>query len=338
MKIKNLLFAIIILLFGIVVGLVINLKLPKRNSEAQQIVNTVIPKPLERYTIDNLKNKVDERGQIVIDPTPLEENDNFDSYIFEYKFDPTLEGKAKKTVTGLINIPNDQEKHPIALMIRGYVNQETYTIGEGTKRDGEFLANNGYITIAPDFLGYAGSDSEASNIFESRFQTYTTVESIINSFDSIESWDNKNIFVWGHSNGGQIALTLLEITRKDLPTVLWAPVSKPFPYSVLYYTDESDDNGKFIRSQLANFENLYDADLYSLTNYFDYITAPIQLNHGTADDAVPKEWSDNLAKVLKSKDLDTTYYTYPGANHNLSPGWDTAIQRTLSFFNSHLKD
>ena len=84
--------------------------------------------------------------------------------------------------------------------------------------------------------------------------------SILESLDSIKEWDEENIFFWGHSNGGQVALTILEITGKDYPTTLWAPVTKPFPYSILYYTDESEDKGKYIRRELSRFENLYNTD------------------------------------------------------------------------------
>ena len=50
---------------------------------------------------------------------------------------------------------------------------------------------------------------ESSDIFESRFQTYTTVLTLAKSLDSLEKWDQKNIFIWAHSNGGQIVLTFL---------------------------------------------------------------------------------------------------------------------------------
>src|SRR5690606_21512717 len=137
------------------------------------------------------------------------------------------------------------------------------------------------ITIAPDFLGYAGSDENAANIFESRFQTYTLAISLINSIGNSsftkmtnQEWNKEDVFIWAHSNGGQIALTTLEATGKAYPTTLWAPVSKSFPYSVLYYTDEAEDKGKFIRHELAKFEDLYDTDKYSLDNYFELVKAP----------------------------------------------------------------
>ena len=36
--------------------------------------------------------------------------------------------------------------------------------------------------------------------------------------------------------------------------ILWAPVSKPFPYNILYYTDEAEDRGKWLRGEIAKFE------------------------------------------------------------------------------------
>lgn len=288
------------------------------------------PKPLEKYSIENL-SKAD------IKPVEIKINEN----IFEFSFDPTLSGKEEKKVTGLINLPTQTEisdkKFPLVVLVRGYVDQSIYQTGVGTKRVGEYLADNNYITLAPDFLGYGGSDNESGNIFESRFQTYTIVLTLLKSIESpahakalVEAgWNGKNIFLWGHSNGGQIVLTVLEITGYDYPTVLWAPVTKPFPYSVLYYTDESNDHGKFIRKELAKFEADYDVEKYSLTNYLDRIKAPITIFQGTNDNAVPQAWSDSFVKKLKSLDIKTNYLIYPKADHNMNPIWGDVIIKTL---------
>jgi dipeptidyl aminopeptidase/acylaminoacyl peptidase len=113
-------------------------------------------------------------------------------------------------------------------------------------------------------------------------------------------------------------------------------VSKPFPYSILYYTDESDDQGKALRKALASFEANYDVFDFSIDNYYDWIGAHLQLHQGTADDAVPVEWSGELVTRLESKGKHLTYYTYPGTDHNLRPSWDTVITRDLKFFATQL--
>ena len=232
-------------------------------------------------------------------------------------------------------------------MMRGFVLKETYSTGIGTKRAGEVFAQNGFITIAPDFLGYGKSDNPSGNSIEERSQTYITALTLLSSLDNLNSGldasysgkikaDVSKVGIWGHSNGGQIALSVLEITGKNYPTVLWAPVSKPFPYSILYFTDEFDDHGKALRKVVANFENDYDIELYSPSNFYSWINAPIQIHQGTADDAVPLKWSDQLVKDLDKLKKDVTYFTYPGADHNLLPdGWGVAVQRSLDFYKSH---
>jgi dipeptidyl aminopeptidase/acylaminoacyl peptidase len=301
----------------------------------QNPITQIKPRPYDKYTIENLSKTAVSPVAIIIEGV-LSEEPSFTSSLFSFNFDPTLQGKAPKKVTGLINIPKGKGPYPVVVMFRGYVDQKLYKTGDGTERAGEYFAKNGFITIAPDFLGYGQSDSEAGNIFESRFQTYTTAMETLASVSSLSGWDKNNIFIWGHSNGGQIALSLLEITGYTYPTVLWAPVSRPFPYSILYYTDESDDRGKLIRHELADFEQTYDVEAYSLDNYLDRIKAPIQLHQGSGDDAVPKDWSDSLNKKLETLEVDIEYFIYPGADHNLAPSWNTVVERNLMFFRNNL--
>jgi fermentation-respiration switch protein FrsA (DUF1100 family) len=317
------------------------------------IPNPITPKEreLDKYTIDNLSKHNNKPGKITI-REKLDDNDNYATYLFNFKFNPNLDGKTHKSTTGQVKMPKSPGKHPVVVMFRGYVDQEYYQTGMGTSNAASFFAKNGFITVAPDFLGYGGSDEEAGNIFETRFQTYITALSLIKTLEEIPTNLNlisstsqltnqlinqSSIFLWGHSNRAQIALTLLEITRANYPTTLWAPVSKPFPYSVLYYTDEAEDRGKLIRSELAKFEDLYDTDLYSITDYIDRINAPIQLHQGTLDNSVPISWSNDLVNVLKKLDKDVQYHTYPGTDHNMRPNWDTVVNRDLEFFKSHTK-
>lgn len=302
------------------------------------------PRPLDKYTIENLSKAQIQPSKIEIGET-VKEDKEFISYFFSFSLDPTLSGKNKKKVTGLINIPSGNGPFPAVVMFRGYVDQKAYATGDGTRRVGEYFATNGFITIAPDFLGYGGSDVEATNIFESRFQTYTTALTLLKSIyepsfaKAMEGkWDGKNIFIWGHSNGGHLALAFLEITGKAYPTVLWAPVSAPFPYSILYYLDETEDSGKLIIQKLAEFFELYDPKLYSVTNYYGKIApeTPIQIHQGTADDAVPLNWTNSLAKTLQGLNLKLDYFTYADTDHNLQPAWSQVVARDLDFFRKNL--
>jgi dipeptidyl aminopeptidase/acylaminoacyl peptidase len=91
-----------------------------------------------------------------------------------------------------------------------------------------------------------------------------------------------------------------------------------------------------IRKELANFENLYDVEKYSLDNYLDKIKATIQIHQGTKDELVPQRWSDALVNKLEKLDIDVDYYTYSGADHNLKPSWNNVVNRDLTFFEKHI--
>lgn len=289
----------------------------------------------------------------------LDTNEQFSSLLVAWDV-PELSGEGSKRVTGQLNIPAGRGPFPVIVMMRGYAEADKYQTGVGTKNAAAVLASSGYITIAPDFLGYAGSDPDNEDILLARFARPVTVLQLIKNLENprlrvdtmsmdaqdISDWLTSQVFdkdrvgLWGHSNGGQIAISILEITGKSYPTTLWAPVSKPFPYSVLYYSDDLDDYGKGLRHHLAVFEEELHNDVreYTILSSLDRITGPIQLHQGGADDAVPLKWSEQLAKLLTEKELEVTFFTYPQADHNLQPNWEQVVQRDLQFFSKHLKE
>ncbi len=309
--------------------------LPKNTNKVTEVVSQIKPTPLYKYSIENLSQVNFPENDIKIGDL-ISETNTYSTYKYSMQFSPDMSGNLK-TVTGVINIPKGEGVFPVIVMFRGFVSQETYTMGTGTQPSAKVFASNGYITIAPDFLGYGESVKEAGDIFESRFQTYTTAAVTLKSINTIKNWDGKNIFIWGHSNGGQIALTTLEITGSSYPTVLWAPVSMRFPASILYYIDEAKDGGKFLIGEVAKFNEIYDAEKFSLINYLDKIKAPIQINQGTADTAVPYWQTDNLSSKLETATVSATYIKYSGADHNMRPRWDEVVENSLLFFNKGMK-
>jgi dipeptidyl aminopeptidase/acylaminoacyl peptidase len=304
------------------------------------VVTQNLEKPLDRYGLARLAEENFAGGKIVIEEVITEE----DEYI-SYKFSYEVEGKR---VTGQINIPTQEMPelgYPVIIMVRGYIDPETYKTGDGTRNAAAYFASSGYITLAPDFLGYGDSDQEDENSFSARVKRPVAILELLASIDSVENANEDKIFIWAHSNGGQIALSVLEIigqsqqwNQRMIPTVLWAPVGKPFPYSILYYTDEYADGGKALRRALAKFEEDYDVDLFSIHTYYDWISSPIQVHQGTVDDAIPIEWSDDLVEQLGALDKEITYFVYQGADHDLRPTWDTVVSRNLLFFNGFLFD
>ncbi len=315
---------------------------PRQSASVLSPITQVVDRPLDKYTIDKLSTRRGIASQIVFDNT-VATTSAYTERLFHYTSDA-------KRVTGFAHIPivfdsgnqrikTDQlglGKFPVIIQFRGYAEHGIYTPGMGTKRSAEVFARNGFISLAPDFLGYGGSDKPSDDVLEERFQTYVAALDLLASVRSLPIADPSRIGIWAHSNGGQIALTVLEITQGKYPSVLWAPVTRAFPYSILYYTDEAEDKGKALRKKLADFERNYDSDLYAMTNFVDRINAPLQLHQGTADEAVPVRWNDEFVADLKKRNITIGYFLYPGSDHNLQPSWNTVIARDIDFFTKHL--
>lgn len=319
---------------------------PKRQSGAPAR-REIPPKPLLAYTFENLKDTKFRESAIVLGGE-TGETDTTRSQLFEFRAPSVPGGEPDLRVTGLMNMPKKEGVYPVILMLRGFVPEEIYESGIGTQRVAESLAKDGYITLAPDFLGFGGSDKPSADPFEARFQTYTTALSLLASLGSLDSAleasysgimpDTAHVGIWGHSNGGHIALSVLAITGGEYPAVLWAPVSKSFPYSILYYTDEAEDQGKAMRKVLASFETDYDCSLYSPEQYYSWIRAPLSIQQGTADREVPVYWSDDLKESLDKQGIDVAYDIHPGADHNLVPSWSAAVVNSAAFFKNHLSE
>lgn len=338
-----------VLLLAIVI--IESLYIAKQRYPKNTLIPQVIPQPtpLLAYSFDNLKNTVFPANPIRLGKV-INQTADYTTQLFYFSVPEKPDSKTMKKVSGVMNFPNTPGTYPLIVMFRGFVPDDTYQPGIGTEPVAQVLATNGYITLAPDFLGYGESDKPSKDAFESRFQTYTTALALLSSLKTINQNFEKDydatiganldkVGIWGHSNGGHIALSTLEISGVAYPTVLWAPVSKSFPYSILYYTDESDDQGKFLRSLVAEFEQVYDADAFSPANYYDWIKAPIEIEQGQNDHEVPIWWSDDLVDSLKKYSIDVTYNTYPQADHNMLPnGWSQASVNTTNFYNDHFKE
>jgi len=328
---------------GIIVGVAAAIVFVFLQQEVQKLINPIHEnaddRRLEKYSFPELKKTTFPPSKIHI-IEKVEKDPQVLSYTF-YFFD------GEKKVSGILNAPKLPGTYPIVLMFRGYVDKEIYQPGIGTQRAAEFFAKNGFITLSPDFLGYGSSDPVSNDSLESRFQTYTTALSLFASLGNLNDAlpevqeglqaNPEKVAMWAHSNGGQIALSALEITEKEYPLTLWAPVTHPFPESILYFADEMEDGGKYIRGIVGDFVQRYNPRLYSPPQYLGWLKAPIQLHQGTADDAVPLQWSNVFADKLDELKKPYSYYIYEDEDHNFTKGsWSTLVLRDLQFFRKNL--
>ncbi len=332
-------------------------------------------RPLLAYSFPQLRQTTVKPAIISLVEEDVLKDDRY--RVFTYTSDP-----LDRKMSGVINLPNDISASTSAiLMLRGWVPPNQYAPGVGTKNVAAELAKAGFVTIAPDFFGYGDSDPEPTDEWQARFEKPLIAKAVIDGLRSngiilpdSTTYMPTNIGIWGHSNGGQIALATLVAFEEELPTSLWAPVSAPFPYSILYFSDEEEDEGQASRKWISIFEKQYDARQFSLTNYLDGLRGPLQIQQGTNDDAVLKWWSEEFVQKIAKENLkraeqvkaesDSTasssesagitdesvtasssssqqpihysYIEYPGADHNLRPDWSAAVAKDIEFFSSEL--
>jgi len=285
-------------------------------------------KPLEKYGFDKLRERVYTGSEIKLESI-IKEEEKYTSWLFSFQSDG-------KRVTGMLNLPKRSGQLPVVVMLRGYADDQVYFTGLGTRKSAGVFAENGFLTIAPDFLGFGGSETSSADILEARFERPVTVLNLLASIKTLPQANQEKIFLWGHSNGGQIALSVLEISQKNIPTTLWAPVTKGFPESVLQYMTEMDDQGLKVKKAIDDFVLNYETKKYSIDNYWSDIAASLQVHQGLADEYIETEWTDNFTQVLKDLGKEVTYYKYPRNDHNLSRDWETVVARDLQFFKKSL--
>jgi len=320
--------AVVLFLASAILGLVYYYRLSPL-SPISSIEVTEYHRILDKYTFARLREKKREPSQILIGKV-LKKDPAFTSYLFTFVSDG-------KTVSGQLNMPASGSNLPVIVMVRGYVDKEIYYTGLGTRPASEVLARAGYITIAPDFLGYGTSDQESFDIFEARFEKPETVLNVIASLSTLPRANPNKIGIWGHSNGGQIALSVLEISEKPYPAVLWAPVTQSFPAAILQYIDELPDKGEYIKTHLDEFHQRYSDTDYDISSHWSEITATLQVHQGEADELVPFTFTQDVVETLKKDGVHVQLFTYPKENHNFNFGsFGTITQRDVAFFNAHL--
>ena len=71
-------------------------------------------------------------------------------------------------------------------------------------------------------------------------------------------------------------------------------------------------------------------------SYFDRITEPILIHHGTSDDSCPIRWTHRTTEALEQAGADVRLRVYQGEEHAFGPQWPLAMERTTRFLRRQL--
>lgn len=352
----------LIVLFFVIVGVFYFL----RNSSSKVDFSTlpvILPThtstPVEALSISYMRSQSYPGSDLKIEET-LADGSNYHQYVASY----ISEGLK---IYGLLTVPkqdsqDDNKKYPVIVFNHGYVPPKQYVTTERYVAYVNAFARAGYIVFKPDYRGNGKSDGTAQGSYYSPGYTVD----VLNALSSIKKLkdpsspvgesgrfvvDTNRIGMWGHSMGGNIILRSLAISSDIKAGVIWGGVvgiyddlMNNWQRRVSYNPPPNEMANR--NNNRANLISKYGTPLQNpnFWNSIDpnfnlqYINAPLQLHAGLSDEEVPWQFSEGLDQRLRQAGKEVEFYTYPGADHNISsPSFEIAIQRSVDFFNKYLK-
>ena len=75
----------------------------------------------------------------------------------------------------------------------------------------------------------------------------------------------------------------------------------------------------------------------SARTYFDRITEPVLIHHGTSDDSCPIAWSRTTQRLLRRDGVDSRLRVYQGEEHAFGPQWPLSMDRTVRFLRREMQ-
>jgi dipeptidyl aminopeptidase/acylaminoacyl peptidase len=214
--------------------------------------------------------------------------------------------------------------------------------GQGLRREMDWLARRGFVTLHVDYRNHAGSDDDPSADTGLRLG-YT--EDVINAVHALRSWDgpvdDERIGLVGRSMGGGVIYNVLTVQPGLVDAaVVFAPVSSNAVDNFERWINRDPGRAglarRIIRRYGAPGENPEFWRNVSPRTFFDRVTEPVLIHHGTSDDSCPIRWSRRTAAALDEAGGDVRLRVYRGEEHAFGPQWPRSMERTTRFLRQRL--
>lgn len=283
-------------------------------------------------------------SEIKIEDT-LESGSNYQRYLTSYQSDGLK-------IYGLLTVPVGEAPEggwAAIVFNHGYISPAEYRTTERYGAYVDFLAGSGFIVFKIDYRGHGDSEGEPQGAY---FSPAYTIDAL-NAFSSLQKYQGvnpKRVGMWGHSLGGNVTVRSMVVNPEVKAGVIWAGVASDYKTMFEKFFSRRPNEGsleqqerwrgarrQFIEKYGEPSQNSQFWDSIDPVHYIKDASGPLQIHHGTADETVPVTLSENLKSALEGAGKTVEYYTYPGADHNISsPGFEVAMDRTVAFFKKYL--
>ena len=299
---------------------------------------TPVPNPLE---IQAMRARQYPGSDIVIEKV-LDPGVNYNRYYVSY----LSEGLK---IYALMTVPMGEKPAtgwPVIVFNHGYIPPEVYVTTERYIAYVDLIARSGYIVFRSDYRGHDRSEGEARGAYSN--PDYTV--DVLNAVSSVKRYpdaDPNRIGMWGHSMGGYITLRSMVIRDDIKAGVIWGGVVASYPDLLTKWRrgpsaavptpNPRSWRNSLIQQYGSPEENPEFWNSISANSYLQDISGPLQLHHATTDEEVPLEFSELLFYQMLNVQKYVELYKYEGDNHNISNNFGTAMQRTIEFFDTYVK-
>ena len=250
---------------------------------------------------------------------------------------------GKLRISGVLNVPRGKGPFPAVVLAHGYIDPDIYVNGQGMRRELDWLARRGYVTLHVDYRNHAGSDDDPAAEAGLRLG-YT--EDVINAVHALRAWDgpvdDDRVGLVGRSMGGGVIYNVLTVQPGLVDAaVVFAPVSSNTVdnFERWIRPDPGRENlaNRIVRRYGEPGENPEFWRNVSPRAFFDRVSEPVLIHHGTSDDSCPIRWSRRTTEALETAGADVTLRVYRGEEHAFGPQWPTSMRRTARFLREHLR-
>lgn len=246
-------------------------------------------------------------------------------------------------ISGIMNVPTGRGPFPTLVLNHGYIDPPDYYSGQGLAREQDYLARAGYVVLHTDYRNHADSDKAPAT--NRRLRLGYTVD-VINAVralkrSSLPYVDPDRMGYLGRSMGGGVTLNAL-VVRPGLvdAAVVYAPVSSDTVDNFNRWIRGDPERAGLARTIIARYGSPERNPRFwrevSPVTYFDHITEPVLVHHGTADESCPIRWSHRTVAALRRAGKDVRLYVYPGEPHAFIADWALSMRRTVRFLDRNL--